>query len=83
MFRLKNVIQKLENIWSGFIFDNYINMIFIVDNINLSDPFVYKDNNRYMKVFKKGILNHLNTIVKLDNFEKIDIITHKNKKELN
>ena len=81
--QVNNIIQKIENIWSGFIFDNYINMIFIVDNINLSDPFVYKDNNRYMKVFNPKGSEHLNTIVKLDNFDNIDIITHKNKKDLN
>jgi len=82
--QVKNIIQKIENIWSGFIFDNYINMIFIVDNINLSDPFVYKDNNRYMKLFNKDVDSEdLNTIVKLDNFDNIDIITHKNKKDLN
>lgn len=79
--QINNIIQKLENIWSGFVFDNYINMIFIVDNINLSDPFVYKDNNRYMNLFNLN-LDQLDTIVKLDNFEKMDHITHKNKKEL-
>ena len=80
-YQINNIILKLENIWSGFIFDNYINMILIVDNINLSDPFVYKDNNRYMNVFNKE-LNEDDIITKLDNFDSIDIITSKHKKDL-
>ena len=79
--QINNIILKLENIWSGFVFDNYINMILIVDNINLSDPFVFKDNNRYMNVFNKE-LNEDDIITKLDNFNNIDIITTKHKKDL-
>ena len=79
--QINNIILKLENIWSGFVFDNYINMILIVDNINLSDPFIFKDNNRYMNVFNKD-LNEDDIITKLDNFNNIDIITSDNRKDL-
>ena len=79
--QINNIILKLENIWSGFIFDNYINMVLIVDNVNLSDPFVFKDNNRYMNIFNDN-LNENDIITKLDNFDNVDIITSKNKKDI-